>query len=234
MKFLIFYALGQSFLLLFLLAKDKNDGEKALFREQKWNASDIVLLVLSINVLELLFYYLPAIPFICHSIYQPILKKNPHILHSLILLSATSILLILIFRLRIKQSLNLLGFNRNNLMKNLGFGMAVAFSISLISAAIDFLKGIDGDAVAIANEVRNLSGPPDYILYYFVIVILGPVVEESIYRGMLYSPFRKKYGPIKAIIIISLFFAIVHLKVGFGFTFIYGIALGVLYKKQNR
>ncbi len=35
-------------------------------------------------------------------------------------------------------------------------------------------------------------------------------MEEIVYRGVLYSPFRKKYGPVKAIIIASLFFSLAH------------------------
>lgn len=233
MEFLIFYAIGQSFLLLFLFAKDKNDGEKEFFREQKWSASDIVLLVLSINVLELLLYYLLETPFIYRSLYQLILRKNPHIFHSFILLLLTCAFLITLLRFRIKQNIKILGFKKNNLLKNIGLGMTTAFIFSLISVIIDLTTGPDSSAIEIVREIKNLSGLSDYILYFLVIVILGPIVEESIYRGMLYSPYRKKYGPTKAIIITSLFFSVIHLKVGFGCVFIYGLVYGALYERTE-
>lgn len=230
MKFLIFYAIAQSLLLLFLFKKDKNDGEKELFRDQKWKASDVVIIMLSINILKFLLYYLPAfVPFI----YQLILKKNLLIFHSFISLSLEAIILITLFKFRIKQNIKIIGFKKNNLWKNIGLGIAVAFIMSLISIIIDLATGPDSSAIEIVREIRNLSGLSDYILYFFVIVILGPIVEESIYRGMLYSPYRKKYGPIKAIIITSLFFSIIHLKVGFGFVFIYGIVYGALYERTE-
>jgi membrane protease YdiL (CAAX protease family) len=233
MKFIIFYTIAQSFLLLFLLKRDQNDGEKGLFRKQKWGASDAVFIVLGVSFLEFMLYYFASVPSIYQFVYQLILQKNPLIFHTFIFLSLESIFLIMLFKFRIGQNISELGIKKNNLRKNIGLGMTVGFIISLIPVIINLTTGPNTSVNEIFREIRNLSGVPDYILYFFAVVILGPIVEESIYRGMLYSPYRKKYGPIKAVIITSLFFAIVHFEVGFGFVFIYGVVFGSLYERTE-
>ncbi|MEO2053805.1 MAG: CPBP family intramembrane glutamic endopeptidase [Nitrospira sp.] len=43
-----------------------------------------------------------------------------------------------------------------------------------------------------------------------LIVILAPLVEELVFRGMLYSPIRKRFGPPKAMLITGVLFSIFH------------------------
>ena len=61
-----------------------------------------------------------------------------------------------------------------------------------------------------------------------------PVIEETLYRGLILGGFLKRYTPTNAIILSSLIFSFAHLSVErFIFLFIFGIILGILYYKTN-
>lgn len=74
------------------------------------------------------------------------------------------------------------------------------------------------------------------ILYCFVTIVFAPVVEESIYRGLLYVPLYRKLGRTIAIILSSLvwthahFESLLHLNIG---IFIIGIILAWLYDRKG-
>lgn len=54
------------------------------------------------------------------------------------------------------------------------------------------------------------------ILVFISLVILPPITEELMFRGFLYSRFRKYFSIIGAAIIISLLFSVAHLQLGNG------------------
>ena len=58
MKILISSFFWQLVLLLLLFKKDAKSGEKELFKKQPWTATDIVVLILAINVFTFLQYFL--------------------------------------------------------------------------------------------------------------------------------------------------------------------------------
>lgn len=73
------------------------------------------------------------------------------------------------------------------------------------------------------------------ILFSFVTIILSPVVEESIFRGLIYSPLYRKVGRGFAIILSSLLWTQSHfesLPVSIG-IFIVGIFLAWLYDRSG-
>ncbi len=57
---------------------------------------------------------------------------------------------------------------------------------------------------------RVISSPADLIGVIFVIAIVAPVVEETVFRGVLYRYLRPRLGVFLSIIITSFIFAIVH------------------------
>ncbi|MCM1989351.1 CPBP family intramembrane glutamic endopeptidase [Oceanirhabdus seepicola] len=66
------------------------------------------------------------------------------------------------------------------------------------------------------------------------VCIIGPIVEELLYRGVLLEHMRKRYNPLVAVLVSSLFFGIVHgnLHQGVG-SFFFGLCLGIVYVKTN-
>ncbi|MCY6356050.1 CPBP family intramembrane glutamic endopeptidase [Clostridium sp. ZS2-4] len=64
--------------------------------------------------------------------------------------------------------------------------------------------------------------------------IVAPIFEEIIYRGIILEQLDRRYGMIKAIIVSSLLFGIVHLNIHQGVNaFFIGIVAGFIYIKTN-
>lgn len=78
------------------------------------------------------------------------------------------------------------------------------------------------------------------ILFSFIAIVVAPIVEEVIFRGLLYSPLYRKTGRYPAIILSSLIWTYGHsLEIypsitifGFG-IFIFGIILAWLYDRSG-
>jgi membrane protease YdiL (CAAX protease family) len=61
------------------------------------------------------------------------------------------------------------------------------------------------------------------------VVVLAPVVEELIFRGVIFSGFQKNYSPFWAIFLSALLFALFHLNPWqLGPTFLLGLLLGLV------
>lgn len=225
MKDLIYVTIWQLLLLLLLITKDKNDGEKKLFKEQKWKAVDVLIIVFSINIFVYIVYFLSQV----HTMYSILNVSRPFLIHLFILL-----LLVAFFRFRFKQSLRVLGFTKNNLRKIIGLGVAVAIINYFSFTVLYFLIGEPGTyGLDTIEELKSIEGLTDYMLYIFTDIIFVPLVEEGFFRGILYSPYRKKYGSFKAIIITALFFSMSHLGVGALPFIIGGVLKGALYEKTE-
>lgn len=64
-----------------------------------------------------------------------------------------------------------------------------------------------------------------------VILALGPLVEEYIFRGLLLSAWAVKYGAVRSLLFTSILFALFHLDpLG---AFIFGIVMGLIYLKTG-
>lgn len=71
-------------------------------------------------------------------------------------------------------------------------------------------------------------------LFIISVIVVAPVFEEIIYRGIILEQLYKRYGSLKAIGISSLLFAIMHLNIHQGVNgFFLGIILGFIYIKTN-
>jgi membrane protease YdiL (CAAX protease family) len=82
----------------------------------------------------------------------------------------------------------------------------------------------------VIRTIKTSGSSIDLSFYFLSAVLLGPVIEEVIYRGIFYSPYRKKYGPTKAVIITSVFFTMAHFALP---SFLFSILLTVLYERTE-
>ncbi|GHN03210.1 hypothetical protein WSM22_46990 [Cytophagales bacterium WSM2-2] len=67
--------------------------------------------------------------------------------------------------------------------------------------------------------------------YFITILIIGPIVEELFFRGLILGSFRKTYSYQKALIYSSLVFSLVHIRLDETFlsSIIYSFLSGLLY-----
>lgn len=83
------------------------------------------------------------------------------------------------------------------------------------------------------NEVFDEISVSPIILILSVSVV-APIYEEIIFRGILLKGMSKKINPIVALVITSLFFAIVHMNIPQGINaFFLGLVLGFIYLKTG-
>jgi len=79
----------------------------------------------------------------------------------------------------------------------------------------------------------ELAKLPAYLLF-LKIVIMGPVFEELIFRGVILDGFLKNYSPLKAILVSSFLFGLFHLNIRqFIVGLFFGIFLGWAYYKSR-
>ncbi len=228
---MILSIIGQLFLLLFLFAKDKNNGGKELFKKQQWKPSDIVIALLLMEVYPL-YFILPAYIFLKMNIdLRPIIhslsNRDIGFYTSMFLL----FLLFLLFKFKFKQSISILGFSKDKLIKKIGLGIFVALISFLIVDGLSLLVFPKQFQKNIVEMVTTTKNPLDYLLLFLGAIFFGPFTEEVVYRGILYSPFRKKYGPVKAVVIVSLFFGLAHPTIPS--AFFGAIFLTILYEKTE-
>lgn len=78
----------------------------------------------------------------------------------------------------------------------------------------------------------GLSGNP--VVVFITLVLVGPLAEEVIFRGILYSSFRGRYGVWTSVILSALIFAVAHANIfqALG-VFATGAILCLAYEKFN-
>lgn len=72
------------------------------------------------------------------------------------------------------------------------------------------------------------------ISYLIATSFLGPILEEFIFRGIIYNKLKKVFNIKKSILLISLFFGLYHLNIIQGiYAFIFSLLLTIIYDKSN-
>ncbi|MDL2223756.1 CPBP family intramembrane metalloprotease [Bacteroidales bacterium OttesenSCG-928-M06] len=80
------------------------------------------------------------------------------------------------------------------------------------------------------SELTSLAKPDVYV--FIKAVIIAPVFEEFLFRGVILNALLKKWNPRNAIILSALLFAIPHFDNLLG-PFLYGLFIGWIYYKCN-
>jgi membrane protease YdiL (CAAX protease family) len=75
-------------------------------------------------------------------------------------------------------------------------------------------------------SIRGLFGGSVWVTF-LAVVVLGPITEEFLFRGVILQGFLRNYGRRKAVIVSALLFALFHLNPWqFPVAFLLGIVLG--------
>ena len=67
---------------------------------------------------------------------------------------------------------------------------------------------------------------------WLIFVIVAPVVEELLFRGMIFSRWANKWGVKRAIIFSSLLFGVLHVEGTLG-AFVFGVVMALLYLRTR-
>lgn len=98
----------------------------------------------------------------------------------------------------------------------LGIGLS-----SVISLIIDPLVSIFPSYIEVSNE---MSSKINSVVSVLCVVILAPIFEEIIFRGIIFDHLKRNYSLVTAIIVQALLFGLVHGNIVQGiYTFLAGI-----------
>jgi uncharacterized protein len=207
---MIFFIAIQILLLALLFVKDRNTGGKELFKRQHWKISDVVIVLLTVEAYPLYFVAVAYIFLQFNVDLRPLIHSLSEQEISLYTYIPLLAFLAVLFKLKFKENIKILGIESNKLKKHIAAGLMVAFIGFMVFDGIAIIFRPNNFEPRIIGTIKDIHTPLDYLVLFLGIVILGPMVEEIVYRGILYSPYRKKYGPIIANVIVSLMFALSH------------------------
>lgn len=129
------------------------------------------------------------------------------------------VVVLIIFRLKIKQPIKDLGFPYGKFLKIFFLCALPVFFLVRLFVCVKF----HGYFFIWMEYILNS-------------LVVAPVAEEIAFRGILYTPFRRKYGPAGAILITALFFMVCHeettLRGNFG-LFLYGVLFAWSYERKQ-
>ncbi len=109
----------------------------------------------------------------------------------------------------LKSLFNFNGFSFTTLIKIAIVGISVQTATSFVVVFVNFIMGLFGVTYNV-EPIFTFNEPYQYTLFlYFYVCILGPIIEEVFYRGLLLQGLRK-YNERFAIIITSLIFGLMH------------------------
>ena len=89
---------------------------------------------------------------------------------------------------------------------------------------------VDNTVVAISSEILALPFP----IALLIIAMIGPFSEEFVFRGIMYSSYRKDGNALGAVLLSALVFGFMHMNINqAGYAFVIGIALAFIMIATN-
>jgi membrane protease YdiL (CAAX protease family) len=104
-----------------------------------------------------------------------------------------------------------------------------AASISILCGLLISWLAIPSPTLDSITGMVQGASPLQLVLSFVLISVVGPVLEELIFRGYIQTRLVQRHGPLLGILIASLFFGIFHMDVmQGGFAVLLGLFLGTL------
>lgn len=149
---------------------------------------------------------------------------------SLVLVDAIgSFLLIRYYLNKYEATLSDLGFRKFSVLKAIFYIILLPILfVILLSLALwvaqAFIPGFNNDQVQ-TNEFIQNTAPSLKIYSILALIVLPPIVEETVFRGFLFPALAKRYGAVAGAVLSSALFGFAHLQ---GNVSVYTFVLGLL------
>ena len=127
-------------------------------------------------------------------------------------------------------------FEENNLKEILYvfvINLLFAFLFTFLISSLDILIGLT-DPTWITTDIETVDVDSSIVILDAIgAIILAPIIEELVFRGVLFNRLKIRTGIIPAMIISSFIFAIGHEFGGMTSAFLFGICMCILYLKTD-
>lgn len=94
--------------------------------------------------------------------------------------------------------------------RNVVIGFAAVLFVALAVEAVVAVSGLLGSL----DEIKALSASERSLLGFVNAVILAPVVEEMLFRGLLFTVLRRYFAALPTVAIVTLAFGLLHIENG--------------------
>ena len=117
------------------------------------------------------------------------------------------------------------GWWREILIGPLGFAVSLPLRFVMVLLALLLVTGTESDLSQEINPLFDQLSEFSTVLILLFVVVIYPIVEEVMFRGVFYGALRTRFGPVSSIVASSLLFALIHPYQVIGFAYIFGIAV---------
>ncbi|MFP4497083.1 MAG: type II CAAX prenyl endopeptidase Rce1 family protein [Vulcanimicrobiota bacterium] len=140
-----------------------------------------------------------------------------------------------------KFSLSMIGIKIRDFvdgLKKSGLGIAGYFAVVPVVVGLTVLYSLllknTPESINPAFDIlRNATGT-QLVFIWLVIGLFGPIFEEFLFRGIIYTSVRKYMTAMPAIILVSFLFAFIHYDIWVTFNlFVLGAMLALLYERSG-
>jgi membrane protease YdiL (CAAX protease family) len=116
----------------------------------------------------------------------------------------------------------------------IGLALLTVIAALGISAALEpIFHGAEAQGIVPDNgRPAGFAALAGVVLAYVAVALVGPIVEEMLFRGLLTAAFRQRFGPYRTAAITAAIFAVSHLipRV-MPAVFLLGLALAFVYER---
>lgn len=151
------------------------------------------------------------------------LKMIPNILLSEVMLIVPMALILLFSKDKLTEVFSIRKINWRTFFGVIAFTMAASPLVTLVNLVSQLFV----ENTVTTNSGQFLSLHP--LLLVFFVGILAPVCEEAVFRGAIFSGYKKEGNVWKGILISALLFGLLHMNINqASYAFVIGILLGFL------
>jgi len=202
-------------LIVFFFArrKDRDDSLGTTFDNQNWNLYDVLVCIFILDFSYIFAQFL----------------KQWHLIQLVVFWALNFISFYFVFKIKRKESFSSLCLLKKGICSEVFYGLKIILVFNLFFYGWMQLSPKPERWLGWSLVYSDLSLYKDsiYALSFLLIlfVLFAPFIEELIFRGLVYTPFRRKAGKWGAIFLSSTVFALYHGQVynifGFLFAFMY-------------
>lgn len=148
--------------------------------------------------------------------------------------AATLLTFFLIFKLRKKNFFNEISFqgiSKKAILCTLFYGIAAQLFVNANSVLFTSNTVFDGATATLSLPFNDFS---TFYLYFLSIAIVAPIVEEVLFRGLIFSRLRRGMPMVIALLIQALLFGVLHISpISIANAIPAGIVLGLVYEHYS-